>query len=242
MRAPFVLATVLRPDRSPYLLTPLLVAHVSDFVKLFDDADSIMCSKVFTQNSMFTDKSLLRLLPLALLASLPMACGQSALFTGNSVNEQAVSAVVQRLTLEEKIDLLGGEDHLYTHAIPTAGIRRYKMSDGPEGVRAFGPSQAYPGGIALAATWNMNLAQQIGEKMGEDANARGVNILLGPGMNIYRAPMNGRNFEYFGEDPWLASRMAVGFVLGLQSRHVVATLKHFICNNSEYDRHEADAV
>lgn len=179
---------------------------------------------------------------LLLLICVRMAQGQESSFTGNTVNEESVEAVVQRLTLEQKIDLLGGEDHLFTRAVPSAGISRYKMSDGPEGVRAFGPSQAYPAGIALAATWNAKLAEEIGEKMGEDANARGVNILLGPGMNIYRAPMNGRNFEYFGEDPWLASRMAVGFVRGLQSRHVVATLKHFVCNNSEYDRHNADAV
>lgn len=194
-----------------------------------------------SRNLVFTNH-LIRTSMLLLLICVLMARGQESTFTGNTVNEESVDAVVQRLTLEQKIDLLGGEDHLFTRAVQSAGINRYKMSDGPEGVRAFGPSQAYPGGIALAATWNMNLAEQIGEKIGEDANARGVNILLGPGMNIYRAPMNGRNFEYFGEDPWLASRMAVGFVRGLQSRHVVATLKHFACNNSEYDRHDADAV
>ena len=110
------------------------------------------------------------------------------------------------------------------------------MSDGPEGVRTWGPSTAYAGGIALAATWDTELAGRMGAAIGDDARARGVHFLLGPGLNISRAPMNGRNFEYFGEDPFLAARMAVGYVSGVQSQGVVATVKHFAANNSEFDR------
>ena len=102
------------------------------------------------------------------------------------------------------------------------------MSDGPIGVHDYGLTTAYPAGIALAASWDMELAQRFGTSMGKDARARGVHFILGPGMNIYRAPMCGRNFEYFGEDPFLASRMAVGVVLGMQSQRVIATVKHFV--------------
>jgi len=79
-------------------------------------------------------------------------------------------------------------------------------------------------------------------RSGADARAKGVNFLLGPGLNIYRAPMNGRNFEYFGEDPFLAGRIAVGYINGVQSQGVSATAKHFVANNSEFDRHNTDAI
>jgi len=98
------------------------------------------------------------------------------------------------------------------------------------------------GGIALAATWNPALAERVGMEIGRDAKAKGAHFLLGPGVNIYRAPMNGRNFEYFGEDPFLASCIAVGYVKGVQSQGVSATIKHFMGNNSEFDRHNTDSV
>ena len=94
----------------------------------------------------------------------------------------------------------------------------------------------------MAATWNPALAQRVGNEIGRDARAKGVHFLLGPGVNIYRAPMNGRNFEYFGEDPFLASRIAVGYIKGVQSQGVSATIKHFMGNNSEVDRHNSDSV
>jgi len=109
-------------------------------------------------------------------------------------------------------------------------------------VRNFGPATAMAGGIALAATWNPELAERVGKEIGRDARAKGVHFLLAPGVNIYRAPMNGRNFEYFGEDPFLASRIAVGYIKGVQSQGVSATVKHFIGNNSEFDRHNTDSV
>jgi beta-glucosidase len=116
------------------------------------------------------------------------------------------------------------------------------MSDGPLGVHDYGPTTAYPAGIALAASWDVDLARRVGEMMGKDARARGVNFILAPGLNIYRAPMNGRNFEYLGEDPYLASRFAVALVEGIQSQGVIATAKHFAANNEEYGRmdHSSD--
>src|SRR5438045_2002349 len=116
------------------------------------------------------------------------------------------------------------------------------MADGPMGVRNVGPATVMADGIGLAATWNLELAERVGGEIGRDARAKGVHFLLGPGVNIYRAPMNGRNFEYFGEDPILASRMAVGYIKGVQSQGVSATVKHFMGNNSEFDRHKTDSV
>lgn len=152
--------------------------------------------------------------------------------------EKRVEALLAQMTLQEKIYLIGGVNSMFTHAIPRLGIASLKMSDGPLGVHDYGPTTAYPAGIALAASWDTDLAKRVGASMGRDARARGVNIILAPGLNIYRAPMNGRNFEYFGEDPYLASRMAVSVVEGMQSQNVIATIKHFVANNMEYGRND----
>lgn len=152
--------------------------------------------------------------------------------------EKRVDALLAQLTLQEKIELIGGVNSMFTHAIPRLGVTALKMSDGPLGVHDYGPTTAYPAGIALAASWDADLARRVGASMGRDARARGVNIILAPGLNIYRAPMNGRNFEYFGEDPYLASRMAVSVVQGMQSQNVIATIKHFAANNMEYGRND----
>src|SRR5438270_8968525 len=151
-----------------------------------------------------------------------------------------VNAIVSRMTLEQKIDLLGGTRSFYIRGYKDAGLPEQKMADGPAGVRNYGPSTSM-GGIGLAATWNPELIQRLGAVFGQDARARGVHYLLGPGVNIHRAPMNGRNFEYFGEDPFLAARTAVAYVKGVQSQGVIATIKHYIGNNSEYDRHNTDS-
>lgn len=156
--------------------------------------------------------------------------------------ERRVESILGRMTLEEKIDILGGVDGFFVREFPHLGIPRMKMADGPLGVRNFGPATAFAGGIALAATWNPPLAGRVGTELGRDARAKGVHFLLGPGVNIYRAPMNGRNFEYFGEDPYLASRLAVDYIKGVQSQGVCATVKHFIGNNSEFDRHRTDSI
>ena len=156
--------------------------------------------------------------------------------------ERRVESILNQMTREEKIDLLGGVDGFFIRGVPRLNVPRMKMADGPVGVRNFGPATAMAGGIALASTWNLALAERTGTELGRDARAKGVHFLLAPGVNIYRAPMNGRNFEYFGEDPFLASRIAVGYIKGVQSQGVSATVKHFIGNNSEFDRHNTDSV
>jgi len=155
--------------------------------------------------------------------------------------EAQVDSLIKQLTLEEKIDLIGGVDNFYIRANPRIGLPQLKMADGPVGVRNYGPSTVF-GGIGLAATWDPQLAANIGATIGADARARGVHFMLGPGVNIYRSPLNGRNFEYFGEDPFLSSRIAVGYIDGMQSQGVSATIKHFMGNNSEFDRHNSDSI
>ena len=150
--------------------------------------------------------------------------------------EKRVNSILSTMTVDEKIEIIGGINDFYTRPIPRLGIPPLKMSDGPMGVHDYGLTTAYPAGIALAASWDVDLTQRFGAAMGKDARARGVHFILAPGMNIYRAPMNGRNFEYFGEDPFLASRMAVAVIKGIQSQRVIATAKHFAGNNSEFAR------
>jgi len=150
--------------------------------------------------------------------------------------EKRVDAILSKMTQEEKIEIIGGINDFYTRPIPRLGITSLRMSDGPMGVHDYGLTTAYPAGIALAASWDVDLAQRFGAAMGRDARARGVHFILAPGMNIYRAPMNGRNFEYFGEDPFLASKMAVSVIKGIQGQRVIATAKHFAGNNSEFAR------
>jgi len=174
---------------------------------------------------------------LLFLVILPATCQMAA----QSATETRVESLLKQLTLEEKIDLIGGVDSFYIRAIPKIGLPRLKMADGPVGVRNYGPSTVF-GGIGLVASWDPELARQIGAVIGQDARSRGVHFMLGPGVNIYRAPMNGRNFEYFGEDPYLSSRTAVGYIEGMQGQGVSATIKHFMGNNSEFDRHNGDSI
>lgn len=156
--------------------------------------------------------------------------------------ERRADSILSQMTLEEKIDVLGGVDGFFVRDFERLKLPRLKMADGPLGVRNFGPATAMAGGIALAATWNPALAERVGAQIGRDARAKGVHFLLGPGVNIYRAPLNGRNFEYFGEDPFLAARLAVGYVRGVQAQGVSATIKHYAANNSEFDRHNTDSI
>jgi beta-glucosidase len=176
---------------------------------------------------------------LLLLFILP-SMGQTAA-PSQAATEARVDSMLKQLSLEEKIDILGGVDSFYIRANQRIGLPRLKMADGPVGVRNYGPSTVF-GGIGLAATWDPQLAQRIGAVIGEDARARGVHFMLGPGVNIYRAPMCGRNFEYFGEDPFLSSRTAVAYINGMQSEGVSATIKHYMGNNQEYDRHNIDSI
>jgi beta-glucosidase len=179
-------------------------------------------------------------LPLFLLVFVwPAACQTAP--SSQAATEARVESLLKQLTLEEKIDLIGGVDSFYIRAIPRIGLPRLKMADGPVGVRNYGPSTVI-GGIGLAATWDPEFARRVGKVIAQDARARGVHFMLGPGVNIYRAPMNGRNFEYFGEDPFLSARTAVAYIEGMQSEGVSATIKHYMGNNQEYDRHNGDSI
>lgn len=155
--------------------------------------------------------------------------------------EAKAHEMLSKLTLEQKIELLGGEDNMFTKAMPSIGLPRFKMSDASVGVRVWGPATAYAGGVALAATWDTGFAHELGEALGRDARARGVNFLLGPGVNIARSPIAGRNFEYLSEDPYLNSALVVPYIEGLQSQGVIATVKHYALNNQEFDRHNASS-
>jgi beta-glucosidase len=184
--------------------------------------------------------------PALILLNFAAACAQGQAPAGpppiTLVQEQKVDAMVHALSLQQKIDLLGGADGMAIRSVPEIGMPPLRMSDGPLGVRSWGTSTAYAAGIGLAASWDSELAHRVGVMLGQDARARGVNFLLGPGVNMYRSPLNGRNFEYFGEDPYLAGQIAVGYIQGVQSQGVVATVKHYAANNSEYDRHRINTV
>jgi len=183
---------------------------------------------------------------ICILVLLALCCSRSAAAQTARVSkaeaEKRADAILSQMTLDEKLTLIGGINDFYTQAIPRFGVPALRMSDGPLGVHDYGPTTAYPAGIMLAASWDTELARRVGKSMGEDARARGVHFILAPGVNIYRAPMNGRNFEYFGEDPYLGSRFAVSVIEGIQSQGVIATVKHFAANNQEYERmdHSSD--
>jgi beta-glucosidase-like glycosyl hydrolase len=155
--------------------------------------------------------------------------------------EARAHALLSKLTLEQKIELLGGVDNMYTRPLPAIDLPRFKMSDASVGVRTWGPTTAFAAGASLAASWDTDLARKIGEALGRDARARGVNFLLGPGVNIARSPIAGRNFEYLSEDPYLNSVLVVPFIEGVQSQGVIATVKHYALNDQEFNRHNASA-
>ncbi len=155
--------------------------------------------------------------------------------------EARVEALLKQLSLEEKIDLIGGVNDFYIRGIQHIGLPALKMADGPFGVRNYGPATTL-GGMGLAASWDPKLASRVGAVIGQDARARGVHFMLGPGVNISRSPLCGRNFEYFGEDPFLSSRTAVAYIEGMQSEGVSATIKHFMGNNQEFLRHDGDSI
>jgi beta-glucosidase len=145
------------------------------------------------------------------------------------------------MTLEEKIDYIGGERDFYVRPVPRLGIPEIRMSDGPAGCRNAGPSTAYPAPIALAASFDTQLAERVGHAIGRDCRARGIHVLLAPGVNIARSPLGGRNFEYMGEDPYLAGMTAASYIRGVQSEGVLATIKHFVANDQEWDRHRVSS-
>lgn len=163
--------------------------------------------------------------------------------------EARVNDLLSRMTLEEKLALVHADSKFTTAAIPRFGLPRRWLSDGPHGVREdVGPDTWKPAGrtddfasfmpalIGLAATWNTDLATAYGKVIGEEARQRGKQIMLGPGMNIMRTPLNGRNFEYPGEDPFLSSRMVVNYIRAVQAEDVASCAKHFLANDQEWER------
>ena len=173
------------------------------------------------------------------LLALVLICISTVSFAQRITQEHKDRAadLVRQMTLEEKISYIGGsEDGFYIRPLERLGIPLIRMADGPQGVRNNTKSTLFASGVAAAATWNRGLVHEMGVALGQDSRARGVHILLGPGVNIARNPQCGRNFEYFGEDPFLASETAVGYIRGLQSQDVMATVKHFALNNQEGDR------
>lgn len=172
---------------------------------------------------------------------------------GDARLEARVEAILKQMTVEEKVALCHGDSKFTSAALPRFGLPRRWMSDGPHGVREdVGPDTWNPAGrtddfatympinLCLAATWDTTLAKEFGATIGQEARARGKHIMLGPGLNIMRTPLNGRNFEYFGEDPWLASRMGVGYVQGEQGEGVSSCIKHYAANNQETQRNSID--
>ena len=154
--------------------------------------------------------------------------------------EARLNDLVERMTLEEKIDLLAGYEDFYLHPCERLGIPAFKMADGPLGVSSWGiwgRATAFPAALALAASWDKELAEKTGRMYAQEWRARGIHFMLAPGANIYRASKGARNFEYFGEDPYLSSEMLVPFVKAVQAGGVIPTIKHYIGNDQEFDRY-----
>jgi len=161
--------------------------------------------------------------------------------------KKKIEEILALMTLEEKITLLAGADQWHSHAIKRLNIPALKVSDGPNGVRGEGrdtneiTSASFPVGTAMGATWNPELIEQVGKALAQETKAKGAHVLLGPTVNIHRAPLAGRNFECFSEDPYLTARMAVAYIKGLQKEGVGACVKHFACNDQEYERFSISA-
>ena len=169
--------------------------------------------------------------------------------------EKRVEDALTRMTLEEKVKMCHAQSKFSSYGVPRLGIPELWMSDGPHGIReevlwdewngAHWTSDsciAFPALTCLAATWDPQMATLYGKSIGEEARYRKKDVLLGPGVNIYRTPLNGRNFEYMGEDPFLISRMVIPYIKGVQSNGVAACVKHFALNNQEIDRGHINVI
>jgi len=169
--------------------------------------------------------------------------------------EQRVSDLLGRMTTEEKATMLSGSGWMESAVIDRLGIPAIKMADGPLGVRSWAGSSAitnakgssqvlttsFPSGVAMAATWDTELVQREGQAIGQEVKALGRDMILGPTVNINRVPLWGRNFEGYGEDPYLAARLGVAYIKGVQDEGVIPSVKHFDANNEEFERHRIDA-
>jgi len=154
--------------------------------------------------------------------------------------ERNVKIIRNKMSVEEKIELITGDD-FRTKPNARLGIPAFTMTDGPLGPRGKGPNTVYSAPINFASAWDVDLTQRIGEAMGEEVRILGFNLLLGPCINISRVPYGGRNFESFGEDPYLMSAMAVPIIKGIQSKNVATCTKHFVANNQEWNRFDVSA-
>ena len=167
--------------------------------------------------------------------------------------EEQIPELLEQLTLEEKCSLLSGSDFWHTQPVERLGIPALMVSDGPHGLRRQAenademgleesvPATCFPTAAALASTWDVVLLEEIGRALAEEAKAQGVGVILGPGVNLKRSPLCGRNFEYFSEDPLLAGELAAALVAGIQSGGVGTSVKHFAANNQETDRMRINA-
>ena len=164
-----------------------------------------------------------------------------------------IKKILSALSQEEKVALVSGTDFMYTNPIPSKNIKSLHMSDGPHGLRVQTeggdngvssslPSTSFPTASLVASSWNVENSYLMGEAMAKEAHKYNINIVLGPSVNIKRNPLGGRNFEYYSEDPYLASQMAIAEVKGLQDNHVGASIKHFALNNSENYRFMGDSI
>ena len=168
--------------------------------------------------------------------------------------DQRVADLLKRMTLEEKATMLAGSGWMESAPIPRLRIPAIKMADGPMGVRSWMGSSAitnaasapkitstsFPSGVAMAATWNPDLVQREGQAIAQETKALGRDMILGPTVNINRFPLWGRNFEGYGEDPYLAARLGVAYIKGVQGEGVIPSVKHFAANNEEFERHRLD--
>jgi beta-glucosidase len=176
-----------------------------------------------------------------------LAKGQSDATIQARANE-----LVKKMTIEEKVNMIHASSSFTSGGVPRLGIPELVMSDGPHGVRlehgrdwdadknVYDSSTYLPTGVCLAATWNPQLGYSFGSVLGSESAFRGKDVILGPGINIIRSPLNGRNFEYQSEDPYLVSRMAVGYIKGVQDQGVSACVKHYALNNQEILRNSID--
>lgn len=188
------------------------------------------------------------------LSSVFMAfsCNQSNKTEDNNEMEKTIDSLITEMTLEEKIGMIHASSSFTSGGVERLGIPEMVMSDGPHGVRhehgrdwamdnTTDDSVSYlPTGIGLASTWNRELGYEYGKVLGNEARARGKDVILGPGINIIRSPQCGRNFEYLSEDPYLTAQMAIGYIKGVQEQGVAACAKHYVANNQETDRGEVD--
>ena len=191
-----------------------------------------------------------------LLTAVAMTAGEVPVYLDESRDiESRIDDALARMTTAEKVAILHAQSKFSSPGVPRLGIPGIWTTDGPHGIRpevlwdewdqagwTNDSCVAFPALTCLAATWNPDMALLYGKNIGEEARYRKKDILLGPGVNIYRTPLNGRNFEYMGEDPYLASKMVVPYIKGVQSNGVAACVKHYALNNHEVNRHTTNAI